>query len=390
MRNVAVVTTSRADFGIYQPVLQKIAARNDLRLELVVSGSHLDERHGMTVDEVIASGHEIAARIPILEDSDHPVDIATAIASGVGGIGGFYSEARPDLVLILGDRYEMLSAAIAAIPFKIPVAHIHGGEITEGAFDDSIRHAITKLSHLHFTSTDSYAARVRQMGEENWRIVVSGAPSLDHFKNFIPASDEELHKAIGLSLPDRPLLLTYHPTTLGELSPREEIENLLSALSDIEQPLVFTAPNADPGSREISDRIETFVKMRRNAVLVTSLGSRFYFSMMSKAATLIGNSSSGIIEAASFRLPVLDIGNRQAGRLRPQNVINVVNHVKDIRDGLIRVLDPKFRNGLHDMQNPYYKGGASDLIAERLATVALDARLIVKKFVDADDSVDKN
>lgn len=382
MRTIDVVTTSRADFSIYRPILDQIETRGGLCCRLIVSGAHLDERRGMTVNEIVADGRDIAARIPVASDSGSAEGTAAAFADGVRGFAGHFAMAGPDILLVLGDRYEMYSAVVAAVPFKIPVAHIHGGEVTIGAYDDSIRHAMTKMSHMHFTSTETYAARVRQVGEEDWRVVVCGAPALDGLQSFTPVSFDELQEDIGLTCQHRPLLITYHPTTLDNLLPTEEISRLLSVLREVELPLVFTAPNADLGGNEIYDAIEAFVADRHNAVLVRSFGGRMYFSMMAHAAAMIGNSSSGIIEAASFELPVLDVGLRQAGRLKPRNVVTVANTCEDIRKGLKHVLTPIFAQSLNGMENPYFRGGAARIVADRLASVDLDDRLIAKRFCD--------
>jgi len=383
MRTIGIVTTSRADFGIYQPILRALMARPDVDARLVVSGAHLDERFGLTVREIEDAGFRVDSRVPVHVRGDRRVDVAEAIGHAVCGFSRCFAESAVDLIVVLGDRYEMFAAAIAAAPLKLPIAHIHGGELTTGAFDDAMRHAMTKLSHLHFTSTDVYAARVRQMGEEPWRVVVSGAPGLDNLASFEPVSATEFNEAVGLqSSAGRPILVTFHPTTLDSAPPADQVRSLLEALATIDAPLLFTAPNADPGRTDILDAIESFARSRRDAVVATSLGTRLYFSAMAHAAAMVGNSSSGIIEAASFRLPVLDIGTRQEGRVKPANVVTVADAADEIRRGLERVLDPAFRASLQGLKNPYFHGGAADIIADRLSSVAIDDRLIVKRFAD--------
>jgi UDP-hydrolysing UDP-N-acetyl-D-glucosamine 2-epimerase len=377
-----VVTTSRADFGIYLPILRELSGRDGLTCRVLVSGSHLQQRHGMTVDEIVNAGFTPDVRIPIFDDTDSAAATARAIAKAVQGFGDYYSRADLDLVLVLGDRFEMFSAALATVPFRIPVAHLHGGEITEGAFDDNLRHALTKLAHIHFTSTEAYAARVRQLGEEPWRVVVCGAPALDNLKGFVPLNEREIQQAIGLRYRRQPLLVTLHAATLDECAAHDQAAMLLSALGTVDVPIVFTAPNADPGGNAIRAAIEAFITTRTDSVLVPSLGNDLYFSMMAHAAAMVGNSSSGIIEAASFKLPVLDIGRRQHGRIKPANVVTVPSTVDDIRQGLERVLSPQFRHGLSDLRSPYDAGGAAPIVADYLASIPLDHQLTAKKFVE--------
>jgi UDP-N-acetylglucosamine 2-epimerase (non-hydrolysing)/GDP/UDP-N,N'-diacetylbacillosamine 2-epimerase (hydrolysing) len=374
------VTTSRADYGIYRPVLREISARPELDLRLLITGSHLSPQFGLTVSEIEADGYDTSARIEMTSSSDTPEAIVAATGQAIIGFAGYYSHTRPGLLLVLGDRFEMHAAVTAAVPFLIPVAHIHGGELTEGAIDDTLRHSMTKMSHLHFAATEVYANRIRQMGEESWRVIVSGAPSLDNLNDFKPANDAELSQRFGLSL-DQPFLLsTYHPVTLENENGAAKIEQLLRAMSRLNMPVLFTYPNADAGSNQIIEQVQEYVAQPGRGWLLPSLGSRAYFTLMGRAAAMVGNSSSGIIEAASFRLPVVNIGNRQAGRLRAVNVIDVGESQADIEAGLNRGLDPAFRNSLANLRNPYGDGHAAKRIVDKIQSIELNQRLLKKRF----------
>lgn len=382
MRTIGVVTVARSDYGIYLPLLQKIQADPDLRLHLIVAGMHLSPEFGLTVKSIEADGFEIGERLEMLLSSDTPEGIAKSMGMGIFGFAQAYAGFRPDILVVLGDRFEMHAAALAALPFKIPVAHIHGGEITQGVIDDALRHSITKLSHLHFVSTREYARRVIQLGEEPWRVTISGAPSLDnlHFVKLLEA--HKLEAKYGLRLDRPPLLVTFHPVTLEYEQTEWQVGELLAALDASELPVVFTMPNADTSGRTISRMIEEFVATHSAAQVVDNLGIQGYFSMMALAAAMVGNSSSGIIEAASFELPVVNVGSRQRGRVRAVNVVDVDYKRASILEGLQRALDPQFRAKLRGIRNPYGSGGASEKIVEILKQVQLDDKLVMKRFHD--------
>lgn len=382
MRTVAVVTVDRSDWGIYRPIVRRIQAHGDLELQLIVSGTHLDPRYGDTAAEIEHDGFEIDARVPVALDVAAPVDLTTRMGQGTIGFGGVFSARPPDLVVVLGDRFEMHAAALAALPFRIPVAHVHGGELTAGAMDDALRHSITKLSHLHFVSTDDHRRRVQQLGEEAWRVTVSGAPSLDNIREIQIASREALERQVRMPLEPRPLLVTFHPETLARRSPLEQVGELLEALEALDRPTVFTGTNADPGGDEVATRIAAYVERHDDARLVRTLTTAGYFGMMRCAAAMVGNSSSGIIEAASFELPVVNIGGRQEGRTRGRNVLDVRAEQREIRDGVQRAVSTAFRATLRGMTNPYGAGDASSRIVERLAEEPLNGHLLRKVFVD--------
>ena len=383
MRTVAVVTTSRADYGIYRPVLRRIEGNPALKLHLIVSGMHLSEDFGMTVQAIEEDGFAIGDRVETLGASDSPRDIAESMGRATEAFGRLFGQFLPDILVVLGDRFEMYPAALAALPFRIPVAHIHGGELTFGAIDDALRHSMTKLSHLHFAATHQYARRIVQMGEEPWRVTVCGAPALDNMQQFTMMSPDEISETFGIRIPEGLLVVTYHPVTLEYEQAAPQCSNLLAALEASGRPVLLTMPNADTSGRAVRELIEQFVASHPSAQAVDSLGCRGYFSVMSHAAAMVGNSSSGIIEAASFELPVVNVGTRQAGRVRGCNVIDTGYQTREILAGIERAVDPAFRRGLEGMANPYGTGNAAELIVKRLRTVELDERLVVKRFHDA-------
>ena len=382
MRTIGVVTVARSDYGIYLPVLHAIQADPALRLHLIAAAMHLSPEFGLTATMIEADGFEIAERIEMLLSSDTPEGIAKSMGLGAIGFAQAYARFRPDILVVLGDRFEMHAAALAALPFKIPVAHIHGGEVTSGAIDDALRHAITKLSHFHFVTTQTYARRVRQLGEDPWRIVVTGAPGLDNLRQIELLNAAELEDHFGLTVKQPPLLVTCHPVTLQYEQTAWQTGELLAALEAAQAPVVFTLPNADTSGRIIIQQIQEYVQRHASAQMVDNLGTRGYFSLMSLASSMVGNSSSGIIEASSFKLPVVNIGARQEGRVRAANVIDVGYERAEILEGIRQATQPAFRDGLQDLTNPYGDGTASEKIVHHLKTVALDDRLVIKRFLD--------
>ncbi len=382
MRTIGVVTGSRADYGIYLPLLRAIESDPALTLQLFVTGSHLSPEFGLTGREIEGDGFRITERIEMLLSSDTPEGIAKSMGLGTIGFAQVYARCRPDMLVVLGDRFEMHAAALASLTFKIPVVHIHGGETTEGSIDDSLRHALTKISHLHFVATEYYGKRVLQMGEEPWRIVVCGALGLDNLRTVKLLSPKDLEARIGLSFERPPLLVTFHPVTLEYEQAEWQVCNLLEALEAFDLPIVLTMPNADTNGRVIGRKLKEFTKERYSSRLVPNLGTQAYFSLMAIAAAMVGNSSSGIIEAMSFELPVVNIGTRQRGRARPENVIDVGCMPNEIIAGITAALDPEFRIRLRGQPNPYGKGWATEMIVKYLREVPLDDRLIVKQFMD--------
>jgi len=381
VRTIGIVTVGRSDYGIYRPVLRTIMSRSDVEAALFVAGAHFAERFGRTVEEIEQDGFPIAARVESFADDDTQLAVATSLGRAVSAFAAAFARSRPDILVVLGDRYEMLAAGIASLPLTIPLAHIHGGESTQGAIDESCRHCLTKLSHLHFAATQTYAQRIIQLGEEPWRVMVSGSPALDEIATFVSLTDDEL-SAEGLKLRGPTLLVTVHPETLDLGRTEQNVDAVLAAISESGLAAVFTYPNADASHRIVIDRIESAVAANDRFQIVRNLGTQAYYTLMSRAVTMVGNSSSGIIEAASFRLPVVDVGSRQQGRLMPANVIHVESEAASIGAAIRRACSAEFRQGLDGLVNPYGDGNAAERIAERLAAVPLDRRLLTKHFYD--------
>jgi UDP-hydrolysing UDP-N-acetyl-D-glucosamine 2-epimerase len=379
---ILTVTTSRADYGIYRPVLRALVAHSGVELGLLVSGTHLSPTHGETVSEIERDGFSIVGRVPMTPANDAPSAIAAAMGRCTLGCVDVIQAFAPDCMMVLGDRYEMHAAATAAVPFGVPLAHIHGGELTQGAIDDAFRHSLTKLSHLHFVSTREYADRVAQMGEESWRITVSGAPGLDNLMDMELPSAQQLEAQYHFKFGRSTLLATYHPTTLDVVAAEFQVEPMLSALGESGLPVVFTGTNIDPGAQAVRERISRFVANHTNAIFIESMGTRNYLGAMRCVGAMVGNSSSGILEAASFNLPVINIGERQAGRVRPRNVLDVPNDTRAIAGAIVSALSDENRRSLADIDNPYYCGGAGPRIASVMARLPARDVLVRKKFVD--------
>ncbi len=359
MKRIGIITTSRADFGSYVPLLEEFAKHSDFDARLFIYGSHVPHN----------APWKIAGRITVDIQSDSPCGVANAMGEATAAFAHAYHKWRPDLLIAFGDRYEMHAAVIAAVPFRIPVAHLHGGEITEGAIDDALRHSITKLSHLHFPATEIYRDRIVQMGEEPWRIVVSGALAVDAIVRATTHEEFAGH-----------LLVTFHPETLALERTQFQITELLAAIDSTHLPVLFTSSNADPEGALIMTRIREYCASHANATLIENLGSERYFSAMRSCACMVGNSSSGLIEAPSFRVPVVNIGERQAGRIRAANVIDCADDRTSIGAAITKAISPDFRESLSDVTNPYGSGHAAEIIVRTLAATPIDDRLIRKRF----------
>ncbi|MEZ6063117.1 MAG: UDP-N-acetylglucosamine 2-epimerase [Planctomycetaceae bacterium] len=382
MRTIAAVTVARSDWGIYRPVLNHIQQDPDLQLNVIAAGAHLCADHGTTLDEITADGFDIVDNIDMLLLADTPAAVAKSMGLGTIGFAQAFHRCRPDILLVLGDRFEMHAAALAAVPFQIPIAHIHGGEVTHGAIDDAFRHAITKYSHLHFPSTSEHARRIEQLGEEPWRITISGAPALDNLRMMPLLDRAELERRVGLSLQQPPLMLTFHPVTLQFEQTEQQIGEVLAGLEVFAGPIVISRPNADPGNAVIVQMLEDFCRRRPETVLFQNLGTQAYFSLMNESLAMVGNSSSGIIEAASFGLPVVNIGLRQAGRPRSANIIDVDCNADAIRRAIRQATTSEFRRRCQSLPNIYGDGTASEKIVGRLKAEPLNERLMLKQFRD--------
>ena len=380
MRTIGVVTVARSDYGILLPVMRRIKEEPGLNLHLIVSGMHLSPEFGFTVRAIEEDGFEIGDRVEMLLSSDTPESISKSMGLGIIGYAQSYARIRPDILLVMGDRFEMHAGALAALPFKIPVAHIHGGELTEGAIDDALRHSITKLSHLHFVATKEYRDRVIQLGEEPWRVSVSGAPSLDNLRSLDLMDAGGLESKFGLNLATPPLLVTFHPVTLEYQDTEWQVKELLAALEASKMPVVITQPNADTSGRTVTLMLRDYAESHSNVQVVDNLGTHGYFSLMTQATAMVGNSSSGIIEAPSFHLPVVNIGIRQKGRVRGSNVIDVGYNREQVLEGIRKTQDPQFRKKVQESVNPYDHGDASGSIVKRLIDVELNETLVRKSF----------
>ncbi len=382
-RCICVVTGSRADYGHLAPVMITIRAHPELSLQIVVTGQHLDPRYGATWSALEDDGFSIDEKVELSLGQDTPLETAQAVGRGVGALADSFNRLQPDVVVVLGDRFEILAAAQSALLLNIPLAHIHGGEATEAAVDDAIRHAITKMARLHFCAAEPYAARVRQMGENPAHVFTVGAPGLDPIKAMTFLSRAALAEQLGVDLSGPLFVITYHPVTLKLQDGTTAIDALIYALARFEDvAMIFTGVNSDPGNQVIGDAIETFVgKNKTRRTVVTSLGQQRYLSAVREAEMVIGNSSSGLIEAPALGVPTVNIGDRQKGRLRSTSVIDCADHPDVIVKAIDHARDEAFREQAKTTEPPYGRGGASEQIATVLADIDLD-QLSTKPFHD--------
>ncbi|MCC7015878.1 MAG: UDP-N-acetylglucosamine 2-epimerase (hydrolyzing) [Rhodospirillales bacterium] len=382
-RRIVVVTGSRADYGLLSALMREVRSDPALELQVIATGAHLSPKFGLTVREIEADGFDVDARVDIGLASDERPALAAATGRALAGLASALDRIAPDVAVVLGDRYEMLAAASAALILDLPVAHIHGGEITEGAMDDSIRHAITKMASVHFAAAEPYARRIVQMGEPPERVFAVGALGVDAARALVPLDSATLDRDLGLPLRDPTLLVAYHPETAGADGGARGIAALLAALERLpEARVVVTGVNADPGREAIAGRLADYAARRRDRVtLHDSLGQRRYLSVMRRAAAVIGNSSSGVIEAPALGVPTVDIGARQQGRLKARSVIGAEENADAIAAALARALDPAFRAGFAGQALPYGGGGVAKKIAAILKSADL-ARLRRKRFHD--------
>jgi UDP-hydrolysing UDP-N-acetyl-D-glucosamine 2-epimerase len=377
-RKIAVVTSSRADYShLYWP-LRDLSASDSVDLRIVVMGPHLSPEFGHTFQEIEKDGFAIASRIECLLSSDSDVGMAKSIGVATLGLADLFGAMRPDLLLLIADRYEMLAPASVALALRIPIAHIEGGEVSEGAIDDAVRNALTKMSHIHFTSTHAARERVIAMGEEEWRVHRAGAPSLDHLRRSKLLAREELERKLQLDLSVPAMLVAYHPVTLAQ-DTTEEAGELFAALDEIPGQILFCYPNADAGSRSLIERSKTFLAKRGHGQIFTNLDALTYWSLLRHVSLLAGNSSSGIMETASFALPTVNIGMRQQGRERAHNVLDAAADRHAIRKALEKAQSQEFRASLVGMANPYGDGRAAEKIVEVLSTVPLGGELLIKR-----------
>lgn len=384
MKKICVVTGTRAEYGLLRPLIKKINNDRDIKLQLVVAGMHLSPEFGLTYQEIEQDGFVITERNEMLLSSDTPNGITKSVGLGTIGFADIFTRIGPDIVVILGDRYEAFAAATAAMIHRIPIAHIHGGELTLGAVDDAIRHAITKMSTLHFTATEEYRRRVIQLGERPENVFYAGALGVENIRMQNLMDRQELAQSIGLSSNIPYVIVTFHPVTLENKTAGEQFENLLTALEQYrEYYIIFTKANADTDGRIINQKMDQYVGRNRDrAIAFISLGMIRYLSALQYCEMVIGNSSSGIIEAPSFRVPTINIGKRQSGRIRAESVIDCGNCVEEISAAIEKAKRLKAEGTLQDMENPYEKSGTSDNIYSEIKKYLLQHKTIEKKFYD--------
>ncbi len=366
MKKICVVTGTRAEYGLLMPLLEQIKQAKNLELQLLVTGMHLSPEFGLTYKLIEADGYTINEKVDILLSSDTPVGISKSMGLGMIGFSESFERLQPDMVVLLGDRYETFVAATAASVARIPIAHLHGGETTEGAFDEAFRHAITKMSWLHFTSAEEYRNRVIQLGETPDRVFNVGAIGIENIRKMPLMNKSELEASLDTELKERLLLVTFHPVTLEDATSEVQFKNLLNALETIENAtIIFTKANSDTDGRIINEMIDDYTnKHLDNTLSFVSMGQLRYLSAMKLASAVIGNSSSGIIEAPSFKIPTVNIGDRQKGRMQAQSVINCEPQEESIKEAISLALSDSFKSSIQLMSNPYGDGRVSDKIME--------------------------
>jgi len=381
-RKICIITGTRAEYGLLRWVMQGIKDDPELTLQIIATGMHLSPEFGLTYCDIEQDGFQIDRKVEMLTSSDTPVGIAKSMGLGLIGFADVLNELKPDLIVVLGDRFEILSAVSAALIARIPVAHLHGGELTEGAFDDAIRHSITKMSHLHFVAAEEYRQRVIQLGEHPDRVFLVGGLGIDNIKKHKLLDREELEASLDFKLGSKNLLITFHPVTLEASTASVQMAQLLAALAELEDTqLIFTMPNADTDGRELICMVEQFVAQHANAISYVSLGQLRYLSCIAHVDGVVGNSSSGLAEVPSFKKGTINIGDRQRGRLQVESVINCEATHQSIAAALEKLYSTDFQMSLSKVRNPYGDGGASENVLEIIKNCTLDG-LLKKTFYD--------
>lgn len=377
-RKICVITGTRAEFGLLRPLIQEINDDNDLELQVIATGMHLSPEFGHTYKEI---DFKIDKKIEMLLSSDTPVGISKSMGLAQISFAEAFDELKPDIIVVLGDRFEMFAACSAAMIAKIPIAHLHGGEATEGLIDEPIRHSITKMSHLHFTSTDEYRNRVIQLGEQPDRVFNYGAICIDSIKKLALFSREDFEKSIDFKLAEKNLLVTFHPVTLESSTSREQFENLLKALDELKDTnLIFTKSNADTEGRIINELIDKYVAGNKHkAICFASLGQKRYLSALQYVDAMVGNSSSGLYEAPAFKIGTINIGDRQKGRKKALSVIDCSSELPSIIQALEKLYSKEFKEELKNFKNPYGEGGTANKIKEVLKSFSFE-NILKKSF----------
>lgn len=381
MKRIGIMTGTRAEYGLLKSLMQEINKDNDLELYLIVSGMHLSPEFGMTYKEIEEDGFQINAKVEMLLSSDSPAGISKSIGLGVIGFADEFQRADLDMLILLGDRYEALSAAICALVMRIPIAHLHGGELTEGAIDEGIRHSITKMSYLHFTSTEQYRNRVIQLGENPERVFYVGALGVENIKKINLTTKEELERSIHFEIDENTVIVTYHPVTLENNTVEEQFLNLLEVLDrNPKIRMIFTKANADTNGRIVNELIDKYAAQNsERACAFVSLGQKRYLSALKYCRIVIGNSSSGIIEAPSFGKPIINIGDRQKGRICADSVINCGYTQQEIQQAMETALTKEFENKASNCRNPYEKENTAANIISVIKDYLLNDKIKLKK-----------
>ncbi|EOR20200.1 UDP-N-acetylglucosamine 2-epimerase [Clostridium sartagoforme AAU1] len=381
MRKIAVVTGTRAEYGLLKNIMKKINEDNDLELQLIVTGTHLSDKYGKTISEIIEDGFKIDYSIPILMDGNDGVNIAKEMGLLMSNLSEVLSNLNPNILLILGDRYEIFAAAATAMAMNIPIAHISGGEVTEGAMDEQIRHAITKMAHIHFPGADCYVENIKNMGEEDFRVFNVGDPGIENIKLTKLLSKKEIFEDLGVEVDEDTLLVTYHPVTLEIDDLERQIDNLISALDNLNKRMVITYPNADNGGKLIIDKLEQFKQRNSNVYLYKNLGSLRFLSVMNLCGAIVGNSSSALVEAPFLKKPVVNIGNRQKGRLMAENILSCDYEANNIESAINKAISQDFKKFVKTIDSLYGEGNTSTEIVEVLKTIELGDKLLKKKLI---------
>lgn len=384
-RKICVVTGTRAEYGLLRWVMQALAETSGIELQIVATGTHLSSEFGLTYREIEKDGFRIDRRVEMLLSSDTPVALVKSMGIGLVGFGEALAQLQPDIVMVLGDRFEIFAVAAAATILGIPIAHLHGGETTEGAFDEAMRHSVTKMSHIHFVATEEYRRRVIQLGENPESVFLVGGLGVDAIRKVALIDRGGLEAELGLSFSERNLMVTFHPVTLeSPTSAADQITELLAALKPLrETTLIFTMPNADTGSRVISEAISAFVAEHPRAYVYTSLGQQRYLSVLKQVDAVVGNSSSGLTEAPTFGKATVNIGDRQRGRAKAESVIDCEPNRKSITDALRKVYSVEFQALLRTVKNPYGEGGAARKITEVIREYPLHS-VLKKRFYNVE------
>lgn len=382
MRKVCVITGTRAEYGLLRWIMQGVKDDPDLELQIIATGMHLSPEFGLTYRAIEDDGYLIDRKVEMLTSSDTAVGIAKSMGLGLIGFADAFYDLHPDVLVVLGDRFEIFSAVSAALVARIPVAHLHGGETTEGAFDEALRHSLTKMSHLHFVAAEAYLQRVIQLGEQPERVFLVGGLGIDNIKRLKLLDRAALEASLDFKLGPKNLMITFHPVTLENSTAAKQMESLLAALAKLDDTkLIFTLPNADTDGRALIAMVEQFVSEHPNARAFKSLGQLRYLSCIAQVDGVVGNSSSGLTEVPSFKKGTINIGERQRGRLQASSIINCEPNIESITDALVKLYGADFQASLRQVINPYGEGGASEKVVEIIKHYEL-AGIVKKSFYD--------